>query len=149
MDWSKYCHFFQLLRENLSTWSVFDTFGKKLRHWNIYSGTFILCCWLFRVLLMSEWSLLFPWPFYSYALLRINSSNSKREVGEHVNPRQNVNESFRMRQKFTIVTGLITESDIENVCFLLNFLFTVVQDYARITVYWEHHDIYCISFFSI
>ena len=27
-----------------------------------------------------------------------------------------------MRQKFTIVTGLITESDIENVCFLLNFL---------------------------
>ena len=81
-----------------------------------------MCCWLFRVLLLSEWSLLFPWPFYSYPLLRIESSHSKREVGEHVNPRQNVNESFRMRQKFTIVTGLITESDIENVCFLLNFL---------------------------
>ena len=87
-----------------------------------FIGTFILCCWLFRVLLMSEWSLLFPWPFYSYALLRIKSSLSEREVGEHVNPRQNVNESFRMRQKFTIVTGLITESDIENVYFLLNFL---------------------------
>ena len=89
---------------------------------DIYSGTFILCCWLFRVLLMSEWGLLFPWPFYSCALLRIKSSHSEREVGEHVNPRQNVNESFRMRQKFTIVTGLITESDIENVCFLLSFL---------------------------
>ena len=53
---------------------------------------------------------------------RMKSSHSEREVGEHVSPRQNVNESFRMRQKFTIVTGLITESDTENVYFLLNFL---------------------------
>ena len=121
----------------------------QLIYLDIYSGTFMLCCWLFRVLLMSEWSLLFPWLFYRYALLRIKSSNSKREVGEHVNPRQNVNESFRMRQKFTIVTGLITESYIENVYFLLSFLTYGLARLCYDSKYWEYHDMNFSFYLSI